>query len=47
MDTRSEIRDDGRLDEEYIQLLKTMKDPQFERDVSACLTKASVYIGIE
>ncbi len=47
MDTLSEIRDDGRLDEHYIRLLKAMKDPRVEKVVFARLTEALVYLGVD
>ncbi len=47
MDTLTEIRDDGRLDEHYIRLLKAMKDPRVEKVVFARLTEALVYLGID
>ena len=47
VDTLSEIRDDGKLDEKYIRLLKAMKDPRVEKVVFARLTESLVYLGID
>jgi transcriptional regulator with XRE-family HTH domain len=46
-DTLSEIRDDGKLDENYIRLLKAIKDPRVEKVIFANLTEALVYLGID